>query len=338
MLAFGNGHAQEQYWTLFAKSFKMSTDVKLNFKLTAAIKTVADNPFAWAGIWARVDSKDNTTDFFDNMGDRPVVSSDWDTYEINGYINQNSASLNFGGLCLYNGAFYFDDIKLYIEDKNTGKLEPVKLENHDFEIEFSGKKVPGWDHNDRALLNPKNENFEFRSVADTYSKNRSLCIVGKNIEVDQTYIIGEREGYTPQIGTLVSMLNNLSTRVENAVKNLDQRELDHLHDDKANSIGALVMHLAAAEKIYQVFSFENRSLTEEEEFWGDALSLDDGGRNNIKGHDVAYYLKLCRDVRAKTLEELKKLDDSWLTKVCPGATENNHYYWFHVMEHQSSHL
>jgi uncharacterized damage-inducible protein DinB len=135
------------------------------------------------------------------------------------------------------------------------------------------------------------------------------------------------------------MLNNLSARVERVVKNLDQRQLDHLHDEKANSIGALIMHLAAAEKIYQLYTFENRGFNEEEEkFWGPALNLDDAGRETYKGKDVAYYLKIYKEVRAKTLEEFKKLDDSWLAKVRPGSTDNNHYYWFHVMEHQSSHL
>ncbi len=339
IFACNNIYSQGQYWTLFAKSIKMSTDVKLKFKITASIKTVADNSFAWAGIWARVDNKDEETGFFDNMGDRPVVSDTWDTYEINGYIDEQSESLNFGGLCLYNGKFYFDDIKLYVENKNSGVLEEIKLDNSNFEKPIIGKTVLDWDHNDRALPNAKNENFDFAVVKDDPSKNLSLRITGKNIEVDNTYIIGKRKGYSPQIGTLISMLNNLSSRVERSVQYLDQRELDHLHDEKANSIGALIMHLAAAEKYYQLYTFENRGFNEEEEkIWGPAFHLDDAGRETYKGHDVAYYLKIYKEVRAKTLEEFKKLDDTWLAKVRPGTTENNHAHWFHVMEHQSSHL
>ncbi|WP_228054841.1 DinB family protein [Kordia antarctica] len=317
----------------------MTTDVKLKFKLTASVKLVDGNPSSWGAIWVRVDNKNNETGFFDNMGDRPVVSNTWDTYEINGYIDKNTLSLNFGGLCMYNGQFYFDDFKLFVENKNTGELEVIKLDNQNFEKEIVNNKVPGWDHNDRALPNPSNKKFNFKLANDNLSKNLSLCIIGANIEIDQTYIIGKREGYSPQVGTLISMLNNLSSRVERVVKNLDQREIDHLHDEKANSIGALIMHLAAAEKIYQLYTFENRGFNEEEEkFWGPALNLDDAGREAFKGKDVDYYLNIYKEVRAKTLEEFKKLDDNWLAKIRPGSTDNNHYYWFHVMEHQSSHL
>ncbi|MFK7748319.1 MAG: DinB family protein [Kordia sp.] len=336
---FTNLHAQNQYWTLFAKSIKMSTDVKLKFKITASIKVDTNDPDAWAGIWARVDTKNDETGFFDNMQDRAVVTNTWDTYVINGYIDKNSESLNFGGLCLFNGKFYFDNVKLFVENKATGKFDEIKLDNYDFEKTIVGKTVRDWDHNDIALRNPKNEKFSFSLVKDDPSKNLSLCIIGSDIKIIKTKIIGEREGYTPQIGTLVSMLNNLSHRVERTVKNLDQRELDHLHDEKANSIGALIMHLAAAEKIYQLYTFENRGFNEEEEkFWGPALSLDDAGRETYKGHDVEYYLNIYREVRAVTLAELKKRDDSWLQITNASRESNNHYYWFHVMEHQSSHL
>ncbi|MEH6657571.1 hypothetical protein [Leeuwenhoekiella marinoflava] len=43
-------------------------------------------------------------------------------------------------------------------------------------------------------------------------------------------------------------------------------------------------------------------------------------------------------MRAKTKEELAKRDDKWLEEEIPGAGMTNFYGWFHVMEHQSSHL
>ncbi|MGH1386060.1 DinB family protein [Kordia sp.] len=338
-LTINNLYSQDQKWTLFAKSIKMTTDVKLKFKLTASMKTVTDDQSAWSGIWVRVDNNNEEYGFVDNMGNRPVLSDEWKTYEINGFIDKNTESINFGGLCVYNGKFYFDNIKLYVENKNSKELEEIELENYDFEKEIVDGKVPGWDYNGPNLYNPVNDKYNFKLVKDDPSKNRSLCITGKNIELDKTNIIGEREDYTLQVGTLVSMLNNLSSRVENAVKYLDQRELDHLHDEKANSIGALIMHLAAAEKYYQLYTFENRGFNEEEEkYWGPALNLDDAGRETYKGHDVEHYLKIYKEVRAKTLEELKKRDDNWLAEIRPGTSDNNHSHWFHVMEHQSSHL
>ena len=52
-------------------------------------------------------------------------------------------------------------------------------------------------------------------------------------------------------------------RNRNKNKLLKKKEIDYLFDEKANRIGALVMHLAAAEKYYQVLTFENRSFNEE---------------------------------------------------------------------------
>ena len=46
---------------------------------------------------------------------------------------------------------------------------------------------------------------------------------------------------------------------------------------------------------------------------------------------------LYEETRQETIKLLKSKDDEWLRKsIYPGI--NNHYCWFHVMEHQSSHL
>ena len=135
------------------------------------------------------------------------------------------------------------------------------------------------------------------------------------------------------------MLNSLSTRVERVVGGYSQREIDYILDDQANSIGALVYHLAAAEKIYQLITFENRRFNEEElKIWGAAMDLDEKGRQDIQGKPISYYLNILKEVRAKTMEELKKRDDEWFLSTTEGSEYNNQWAWFHVMEHQSSHL
>lgn len=151
--------------------------------------------------------------------------------------------------------------------------------------------------------------------------------------------IEPEKGFTPQIGVLVSMLNDMSTRVEQAVKNLKVDEVDFLLDENANSIGTLIMHLAATEKIYQVRTFENRSFNEEEEKeWASAMSMGKKAQEEYKGKEIKAYLKVYKDVRKKTLKYLKDKDDSWLNKVDKGWNMNYHWAWYHVMEHQSSHL
>lgn len=145
------------------------------------------------------------------------------------------------------------------------------------------------------------------------------------------------EGYTPQIGVLVSMLEDMKNRVERTVKDLNVDSVDFVLDENANSIGALVMHLAATEAFYQAFTFGQRELNEEEsEQWSIAQNLGDEARNEYKGKSIEEYLKEFDKVREKTLELFKTKDDAWLSEMTENM--NNHWAWYHVMEHQSSHL
>jgi uncharacterized damage-inducible protein DinB len=120
-------------------------------------------------------------------------------------------------------------------------------------------------------------------------------------------------------------------------------QLDYLHDKDANSIGALILHLGATDKFYQINTFEGRQEFNAEEMkeWGDAMNLGDAGRKNIKGHEVQYYIDKITAVRTKTLAELKKKDDEWLLAVDPIWSEreplNTYWKWFHVCEHESNH-
>ncbi|MCF7561177.1 DinB family protein [Sabulilitoribacter multivorans] len=165
-----------------------------------------------------------------------------------------------------------------------------------------------------------------------------LCF-GFIISINAQREIKSEEGFTPQIGVIVSMLNDMKNRVENTVKNLDIESTDFLLDENANSIGTLVLHLAATEKFYQVYTFENREFNkEEQEEWGMRMSMGNEAREMHKGKPISYYLNIYDEVRQKTLEYLKGKDDVWLAQTPEGYRMNNHWSWYHVMEHQSSHL
>ena len=69
-------------------------------------------------------------------------------------------------------------------------------------------------------------------------------------------VIGPKEGFSPQIGTLVSMMNWMRMAILQPVHNMTIDQLDYLHDAKANTIGAMLLHLAATEKYYQLHTFE----------------------------------------------------------------------------------
>jgi hypothetical protein len=71
-----------------------------------------------------------------------------------------------------------------------------------------------------------------------------------NNSIQSQNIIEPKNGYSPQTGVIVSMLEDLKSRVTKSVENLNQEDVDFLLDENANRIGAMILHLAATEKYY----------------------------------------------------------------------------------------
>jgi len=86
-------------------------------KMTAYVKS--NNVSDWAGMWLRVDSKEEGKSLsFDNMQDRPIKGTkDWTKCEIILDVPVESATLNFGVLLNGTGKVWFDDISFEIVDK-----------------------------------------------------------------------------------------------------------------------------------------------------------------------------------------------------------------------------
>jgi len=160
---------------------------------------------------------------------------------------------------------------------------------------------------------------------------------------DDINIIGPVQGYSPQIGILVSMLNWIRESVIWAAKDLTQPELDFLIDPKGNTIGALLLHLAATDVVYQDMTFYNLKGFSEanKKKWSVPMELGEEGRRQIKGNNLDYYLTALREVREKTLSEFKKRDDKWFAEVDPSffwkKPTNIFCKWFHVCEHEANH-
>jgi hypothetical protein len=325
-------------WTAFNQSIAIKTSVKKKFKVIASAKVDSNEPLASAGIWARVDNSNDEDGYSDFMNDRPIKAKDWQTYTLEGTIDENSKSLNFGGWCEFNGKFYFDKFEVLIENASGG-FDPVTILNPSFETPVKNGDIPKWSLGTKKEKVVKVKEYKVASEKSSTDGTYALVLEGSGIKAKETGKIGNVEGASPQIGAMISMLDDLKDRVERTVKNMTPYEIDYLHDEKANRIGELVMHLAAAEKYYQVYTFENRGFNDEEKKqWDVALNMDKAGRDEFKGHPIRYYLDIYDQVRAKTITELKKRDDAWFAEVHKDSGMSNQYCWFHVMEHQSSHL
>ena len=145
------------------------------------------------------------------------------------------------------------------------------------------------------------------------------------------YEMKPAEGYSPNIGIMVNMLEDLKIRITEQVKDLNQAETDFEFDEKANSIGALVMHLVATEAYYQIETLEGRQLTEEEQkILGVGGELNDTSKQELKEKPIQHYLDLWNEVRQKTLAGLKTKDDVWFASEIDEGM-NYHWAWYHVM-------
>ncbi len=158
------------------------------------------------------------------------------------------------------------------------------------------------------------------------------------------YQLGPMEGYSMHIGTLLSSMNMMRAWVVEGVKNLTVEQLDFQLDDQSNSIGAMLLHLAATEKYYQLNTFDEMEWgTWSEEIkseWDIPMGLGASAREKIKGYNIEYYLTKMAEVREHTKKEFAKRDDDWIMKSEPffgGEPTNNYCKWFHVCEHESNH-
>jgi uncharacterized damage-inducible protein DinB len=124
-----------------------------------------------------------------------------------------------------------------------------------------------------------------------------------------------------------------------AVEGLTVEELDHLHDAESNSIGALLAHIAAEERSYQVMTFEDRPLSAEETSrWSAALKLGPDARRLLRERPLSHYLDELNSLRGVTLEGLAARDDEWLDRAVASAPKINvHWAWFHAAEDEISH-
>ena len=146
-------------------------------------------------------------------------------------------------------------------------------------------------------------------------------------------------GYAPTIGRLVGMLTYARHTLLASVEGLSRDALDHLHDARSNSIGALLAHAAAVERWYQLLTFEEREPTAREAASSSAaLDLGEEGRRQIRGRELQSYVDDLVRIRRVTLAALAERDDAWLESPLVAAPElNAHWAWFHVAEDEINH-
>lgn len=160
-------------------------------------------------------------------------------------------------------------------------------------------------------------------------------------DMSTIFLVDQKEGFTPNVSHLVSMMNYTRKTTLEAVEGLSVEELDYLVHDEANSISMLLGHMAAVERVYQIVTFERRDPTEEEEeALAAGLELGEKGKAAFKRLPLEYYLDELQKVRNDTYQKFLTLSDEWLfeqTNWWWNQPGNNYFKWFHVFEDEINH-
>jgi hypothetical protein len=127
----------------------------------------------------------------------------------------------------------------------------------------------------------------FLTTVATASAGMMMPEAARGAATDELNVLGPKPGYSPQVGTLVSMLTWMQPALTRPVKRITQANLDYLFDANANSIGALFAAFGADGEILpdeHVDGMKWDSWPDAvKQKWDPAMSLGDIGRKTIKG-------------------------------------------------------
>jgi C-terminal processing protease CtpA/Prc len=92
------------------------------FRFKAAVRTQVAGTGNQARLSLRVEREAGGMGFVDNMGDRPITSSTWTSYEITGDVDKDAKSIYLGLLLFGAGSAWIDDVSFTI----VGDADPVE--------------------------------------------------------------------------------------------------------------------------------------------------------------------------------------------------------------------
>ena len=138
------------------------------------------------------------------------------------------------------------------------------------------------------------------------------------------------------MGTLFAMMTSVRHYLRTATRELDAAALDAVPEPAHNSIGAILAHIAAAERMLVNITVHGRQFDDDEEAFRAAFRFE---RNPLAGNDVAAYHEHLATVRARTLHALRDKDDAWLLESTTffGQPSNTLYYLFHMLQDEARH-
>jgi hypothetical protein len=193
-IVVGTPNAQQNF-TSRMQAFRADNYRGKTVRLRAWVKLDSVEPADSAQLWMRVDLKEQTVGFFDNMDDRPVRSSEWKLEEIVGQVDKHAELINIGLISVGKGTAWVDSASFEVVPDGTPQTgvaanPPVAPHNLNFSEEgVQGAAPKGW-----FGLQAKGYSAEWRN---------SGCAVGPSCAV----VIGSP---APEPKTFGNLMQNFS--------------------------------------------------------------------------------------------------------------------------------
>ncbi len=157
------------------------------------------------------------------------------------------------------------------------------------------------------------------------------------------YNVTSLEGFSPTIGKYLTLIDDVRARVIEYVKGLSAEQLSWFPNERCESIGTLLLHIAAVERSWIGEDIFRKPMGEE---WKPAFALR-FDMPQIKGKGLTYYLEILDKTRAETKAGLAALSDTDLIReVTPLDAKNDdnassrftiEWILYHVLEHEAHH-
>ncbi len=174
-------------------------------RLRAFVRAEVSGSQNRAQMWLRVDREGNQRGFFDNMGDRPISSNEWQQYEIVGEVATDATDLVFGCFFLGAGTMWLDDVELAVTNEQ-GDWVDVELENADFEQSDADNLPTHW--------STRSPGYQYTLESEGRHRGQRSLVVRQAVGEEQ-YFTGELFEERPEAGEVIqkSLGAGLSARV-----------------------------------------------------------------------------------------------------------------------------
>jgi uncharacterized damage-inducible protein DinB len=154
--------------------------------------------------------------------------------------------------------------------------------------------------------------------------------------------IDSPDGFSPRVGIYLAQLEDVRRRTKRYVEGLSAEQLSWCPSDKVESVGTLLIHIAAVEFSWIQEDIMRRPMGEE---WMIAFPIR-FDLPQISGKSLEYFLEKLDTVRTQTRNVLASLGDEDLSRTITPLDEESdgeatqytiEWILYHLIEHEAHH-